>query len=194
MKQVSAPAPQRGVAYRFPTPPSTQEIAALLAAASKEPEAIDVQDVLIILHSTGMRCNELCDLRWSDVDFEERSIIVNSRKTLQVRRIPITDETTAVLRARHERQPNSDYILGSAPRCLLNRIIRQIDVLCDRIGGHRITLHSLRRAFAARWIASGGSPESLASVMGLSRLGHSSEMSTSRAYLNASRLQAKLES
>lgn len=192
MHRLSDPAQQHLAPYRFPTSPSSEEIASLLAAAGETPLAEDVRDVVTILLHTGMRPSELCELRWSDVDFEERSITINSPKTLRARRIPIAGKTIDVLRARRERQPSTDYVFGQRPRSVLNRVARRINLLCDRIGARRITLHSFRHAFAEWWCNSGGDCWLLASIMGF-RLTHRNLINISHLYDSAARFQAQLE-
>lgn len=177
MQQVSDPERQRGLLRPSPTPPSIKEIAALLKEASKEPKAVDIRDVVSILYKTGMRCGELRELSWRDVDFEEKIITINSGRNGTARGIPAGERVLDILRERRQRQPDSDCVLGASPRVVLNRVARQVRPISKGILGQPLYLHSLRHPFAALWVKSGGDLGSLAHVMG-----HTSVLTTIRDF------------
>jgi integrase len=83
------------------------------AEASSRPEMATIMTIAAL---TGMRRGELCGLRWSDIDWDERSLMVRrsiwqtSRdwgvkdpKTHQNRQVFLADRTVAVLKARLQR-------------------------------------------------------------------------------------------
>jgi integrase/recombinase XerC len=168
MKHISAREQQSAVPHRFPTPPSSAEITSLLAAASEEPKAADIGDVVTFLLDTGMRRKELSELRWSDVDFEARRITIRQPATSQrhYRCVPITRKTAHILAARHKRESESTYVLGKNPEVTLRRVTMHLKNISARLGIPTITLHALRHAFAARWCYSGGDPFLLPNIMG----------------------------
>ena len=60
--------------------------------------------VIVALH-TGMRRGELANLRWQDVDFHTRTLVVRQSKSGEGRRVPMNRVVVATLRAlRRERQ------------------------------------------------------------------------------------------
>jgi integrase len=151
---------------RIPTPPSSEEITRVLEAAKNGPVAQDLDDVVTLVLQTGMRTRELSNLRWTDVYLEKRYIAVYSNMRPQARRIPISTVALRILSVRLEREPASEFVLGSRPEHLLDRVARQLRALSGQLCSRPFGLHALRHAFAAQWVSSGGSAVTLASVMG----------------------------
>ena len=132
-----------------PLPPTAQEIDAILAEVAAEPDGQDVQDIVAILFQTGMRRGEIGRLRWDNVNFEDRCITILSGRSLQARYVPLGVEVAALLQARRDRKINSDHVVGPTPTITLYKVGRRFSDLSRRILGRRLTLHSLRHAFAA---------------------------------------------
>jgi integrase len=94
-----------------PDPPTNAEAARLLNDAWQRDLAWGT--LLFLVMVTGLRRGELCGLRWVNVDFEAKVIMIrratSSRgrlkktKTRRIRRIAIDDITVAILRAHFDR-------------------------------------------------------------------------------------------
>jgi integrase len=164
----------------------------LLGAAR---DAIDPEnphsEVPFVLYSTalltGMRAGELAGLRWSDVDFERRSICVarsydGKPKTAASRRyVPIVDALLPTLRAWKLRCPiSSEHLVFPNAANRMHepsaRVFQETlhDTL-DRAGFERPTrgrnvhvihFHSLRHTFACHWRLNGGPIDELVRVLG----------------------------
>ncbi len=93
-------------------PVSPEEVAALLTAANGDPTTRDVRDVITTVVNTGLRSNELRDLRWADIDLKERRLFVNTWKTRTMRMVPFGPSILKLLQGRRKRDPHSDYVLG----------------------------------------------------------------------------------
>lgn len=158
---------------RPPTPPSPSEVATLKRMALKQPGATDFADVVDILYETGIRVGELQRLSWNDVNFDRRRLSVGSID----RSVPITANVSEILRRRREHYPECPYVLGSCPRRVINCVRQQFCQLTRSALGRRLALHSLRHAFALRWIKSGGDWLCLALI-----LGHRSVETTVRVF------------
>ena len=118
--------------------------------------------VLIAIHS-GMRRGEIMGLRWKDIDYKERRIILNKTKNNETKMIPINDTLLQVLQALpvhlHEEKVFPD-ING-------NMVTVTFERTCKRAGIKDFRFHDLRHTFAS-YLTMGG--ENLRTVQTL--LGH----------------------
>ena len=164
--------------------------------------------VLLCLY-TGLRLGELCALKWSDIDFENRVMIVN--RTVQ--RLYMEGQRTKTILA--ETDPKSQYSRREIPLCIpaLELLVRFRDSREYIFGGHKpadprtmqnhfkriVTeaglgkknFHILRHTFATNCIEGGADVKSLSEILGhsevqitLNRYVHPS-MDTKRKHMNA---------
>lgn len=125
---------------------------------------------------TGMRNGELYALRWEDIDFDNRNIIVQrsySKRTKEFkstkagywRNVPISEELHEVLKALNKERADK-FVL---PRLKLWEHGRQSYVLkefCKRLEITPVNFHTLRASFATQLIASGVEPIKVMKVCG----------------------------
>lgn len=187
-------------------PLEAEEVRALLTAAKKSPLYVPI---LVALYS-GLRRGELLALKWSDFDFEERSVTV--RRALEVDRL---DDYSV-----KEKPPKSDsskrtiplpasvvdelrrYKVAQAQRLLPTGLRQNAETLVfDRGDGHpwhpdtfgqawidfakgsgvrRVRFHDLRATFASLLIEAGVDPVTVQHF-----LGHSTLNMTMRVYARA---------
>ena len=107
------------------TPPTTEHVDKVIEALAKRP--VSQLAVTLALH-TGMRRGELCGLRWSDVDWQSRTLriqrqrqrrdaedIVAATKTLgSIRPVPFGDTVDAALKEWREKSIEQAKIRGEA--------------------------------------------------------------------------------
>lgn len=152
------------------------------------------RSIALLLVLTGLRVGELLALRWNNVDLNARTLRVaatvydghfDTPKTERSNRvIPIGDEAATVLEAL--RRPEAevvDLVFGTRqgqPLSRHNLLRRQLRPVCNKLGMHGITWHSLRHSHATMLDASGAS---LGTVQAL--LGHSTSEITREVYLHA---------
>jgi integrase len=186
------------------TPPTADQVRALLAAARLEDPVFGVY--LWVLASTGCRRGEGCALRWSDIDLERGEVAIRrsisqvgavvrekDTKTHQERRVAIDEATAGVLRGHRLQMREQALALGSAvaddaflfadvegrpwrPDVCTNRFGR----LRAGLGLERVRLHDLRH-FVATVLGDGGVP--IATISG--RLGHRDLSTTLNLYTHA---------
>lgn len=154
--------------------------------------------VLLCLY-TGLRLGELCALKWSDIDFDNKLILVsrtvqrlyvegNRTKTALLetapksqfsrRTIPLSASVLELLlQFRHDR----DYVFGGSkpiePRTLQNHFKRMI----AQSGLEKKNFHILRHTFATNCIEGGTDVKSLSEI-----LGHSDVQITLNRYVHPS--------
>lgn len=159
-------------------PPSIQEIDDAIKEASPP-----MAGILKLLYQTGMRLNEAVHLERKQIDPDRQQILLTRTKSSHPRALswktPGGNATDAIMAGADEGilYPSSDT--GEAFRNfssnhsqLMRRLVRMNPEY------RRFNVHSLRHAFAIRWLKNGGS------LYRLSRhLGHSSVKVTEHNYL-----------
>lgn len=82
------------------------EIASLRQAAKKGRNAHRNQTMLLLAYRHGLRVSELCDLRWSDIDFNAATLHVRRLKQSKDSTHPLTGEELRLLRPLHKAAEN----------------------------------------------------------------------------------------
>jgi integrase len=161
-----------------------------LAAKLAEP----ARSIAMLLVLTGLRVGELLALRWKNIDLVSRKLRVtetvydghfDTPKTQRSNRvIPIGDEASSVLRAFCDAAIKPEELVFATqqgqPLSRHNLLRRQLRPVCEKLGLHGITWHSLRHSHATL-LDSVGAP--LGTVQAL--LGHSTSEITREVYLHA---------
>lgn len=133
--------------------PSKDEVAKVLLAASP-----DTQDYLIAIMDTMGRVGEINRLTWEDVNFEQKYVVLYTRKKkgghLSPRKVPRTDRLHQMLLKRYKSldrekpwvfwqrywsRKNGDWVEG--PYQDRKRIMRS---LCQKVGVRYFRFHALR--------------------------------------------------
>lgn len=177
---------------------SRTEHAQLHAVAEKQNHLA----TLLGLH-TGMRLGEICALKWSDIDWEKRTISIHhsiqrisnlktgaqkrtyihvglSKTRASCRLLPLSDQLLQLLR-QHFYQKTSDYILGKGTSPVDPRTIqRQFSRLIKEAGIQGAHFHTLRHSFATRLLELGVDIKTV-SVL----LGHSATRTTLDFYAHS---------
>ncbi len=104
------------------------------------------RDFLHLLLFTGLRRSEASMLKWSDIDFTEKTLTIPVTKNNQVHTLPLSDFLLELLKSRNAEQVN-DYVFPSnsnrgyliEPKTAVARVTELSKV--------SFTLHDLRRTF-----------------------------------------------
>lgn len=167
--------PVKGVArYEEPDPVerplTSDEEVCLLNVASKH-----LKPIIVMLTNTGLRRNELLSLRWKNVYFTTRQLLIpkTNCKRKQMRMIPLNSVALETLRALPK---DHEYVFyNKKTETYIRDIKTAFHAACEKAGIEGLRLHDLRHTFATRLRDKG---ESLTTIMKL--MGHSKYETTLR--------------
>jgi|GEM_PF-646860 len=118
----------------------------------------EYRPLIITALNTGLRAGELFNLRWADVDFEEKIIRLTNRpewhtKNYKDRLIPMTELLFDVLNAHRSSQTQQSDLVFSRKNgrklCDIRSLLKHIE---EETGIEHFTLHDLRRTFASHLV------------------------------------------
>jgi len=173
-----------------PTTPLTgKQIEELLRSSGKEQPGLARRDtaILMLLLHTGLRVNELVELRLDDVQFDHPGthLTVKNGRNGELRKIPLEGEVRHRLYEYLSVRPNVEgevhVFLSREGRPLSTRSVQRIVSARARAAGlEGVSPQALRRTYASRLLAATGDL-----VLVSKRLGHQSLTTTTR-YLDES--------
>lgn len=176
-------------------PITLAEFRSLMKVAESDYENPDLREISMLVFSTGLRVEELIDLRWKDVDLDRHEISVPGNRYCDARTAPFGSQVAAILRTRKEREPASDCVLGRSPIRSLHDLSELLRTLSTRVLRRPIDLHTFREAFLIRWRIAGGHGAQLALITGSAPIRFSQAgQSIEPLYAEAAKFQAWLES
>jgi integrase len=154
--------------------PGEQE--ALIIEAGKEKKAPHLQAMIIFDLYTGLRKEELLNLKWSDIDFENEQIYVRAEiaKYNKDRYIDLTIQALTVLRSLPKR---GDYVFCDNRGKPFKNFRRSFESAVTRAKLKDVVIHDLRRTFGSTCVMAG---VSLATVQ--KWMGHASINTTIKHY------------
>jgi integrase len=141
-----------------PTPDETAIDAMLASAKGNRRDTA----VLLVLIDTGARKSECANVEFGDIDLHSGTITFRVSKT-RARTVPMSDRLiVAMTRWCRQRGTAKGNLWGPrATEALVRAVV-------ERHSRRMYTAHSLRRSFAVRWLAKGGSESGLMRICGWS--------------------------
>lgn len=134
-----------------------------------------IHALLVTALHTGMRKSELFNLTWNDVDFEQKTIAIQSKadwhtKNYKARVLQMTPVLYGVLREhRHfqlELGEKSGYVFTYAGNRINASIAKSLKRVLDKASITGVTLHTLRHTFASQLVLAGVSLREVQELMG----------------------------
>jgi integrase len=155
---------------------SLDEVKRFLAALEKAENKVAASGLRMLLF-TGLRCREVFDLRWEDVDASGTSVLLRKTKTGKSRRVYLSGAAWAEIELMREHRRNGHpYVFPgrqagqplAQPRCTFKAALDEAKIANFRV-------HDLRHTYASHMVQLGAS---LFEVQ--KSLGHSSSAMTQR--------------
>ena len=121
------------------------------------------KDLLNLALFTGLRLGNICNLKWTSVDFDDQMIKIDSAESKNKEPIEIPMNSTAVelLKRMHDANGEHDHVFlraanGSGKQTLKERWIQsEFKNLTEKAGIDDLHFHDLRRTFAMRLVRNG---------------------------------------
>ena len=171
---------RRNVEDAAPKAASNSDLAMLRDSIAKH-ETPKHTTLFDVLYYTGLRVQELCDLKVKHVDLSKNSIFVENGKGNKSREIPIADPLQKILADYlatycENRSDNAFLFLSTHRKAFSTSAVQQIFVRhCDKLDIQKVTPHTLRHTLATRLVRK---KEPLVNVQKI--LGHSNLNTTGR--------------
>ena len=118
-----------------------------------------------LLYGGGLRISEACNLRWKDIQLDQRKILVIGKGNKE-RLIIIPETCNDVLKAFSARSKNREFVFGESPLStrkgyeLIRTLGRKVGLM------NPLHPHSLRHSFATHMLASGTNLRTLQTMLG----------------------------
>lgn len=144
---------------------TAQELQLLLSECLKSPNKY-LYCIIKLLVSTGARRNEICRLKWSDVNLDEGYIIINQSKNGDRRRLPINNELIELLEQLNKSKKDNIYVFQSPNRSQPICIQTAWKTVLKKCKLPDFRLHDLRHTCASYLAMNGANTLDIAQILG----------------------------
>jgi integrase len=121
--------------------------------------------ILFAIH-TGLRCGDIFDLRWEEVDLEQRRISIIMGKTRRRLDVPLNDTALDILRGKQAVQHGPCVFYNPATGDRFFDLKAGLKAALRRSGLKGITWHTFRHTFASRLTRSGADLVTVKELLG----------------------------
>lgn len=136
---------------------TTSEFPSFLASVAQLKNAT-MRDFFMMLLFTGQRRRNVADMRWDQLDFDERVWVIPNTKNGTRHRLPLLDEALTILARRKALNVHAQWVFprcdGSGPIWCCAATWRRV---IDRAGITDLRMHDLRRTHATYLASTGAS-------------------------------------
>jgi integrase len=129
-----------------------------------------LQDMLVFALNTGLRCGDIFNLQWKEVDLQKRRLNVFVQKTHRVLTIPLNDAAYGVLDAWSTMQKGPYVFYNQMTGDRFRDLKAGFKQACKRAQLEGVTWHTLRHTFASRLIAKGADIVTVKELLGHSTI------------------------
>jgi integrase/recombinase XerC/integrase/recombinase XerD len=176
------------VPRKIPNFISVDEVLSVLQSFEKDPEPKDLEKLLfLLLYGTGLRVSEACNLKWSEVDLDQRVLRIKGKGNKE--RLVAFPKTVRDILSRMKMDRSDLSVWGKSGLSTRKAYdwIRNRGALAGLM--RPIHPHALRHSFATHLLASGANLRSLQEL-----LGHESLQATERyTHLGVDQLARTME-
>jgi integrase len=124
-----------------------------------------LRPIVLVALNTGLRKSEILQLRWQDLDFQEKRITVLKTKNNELRVIPM-NETVFQELGRIDRHPESEYVFYNRNGEPYDNVRKSFDRVLKISGINDFRFHDLRHTFASHLVMNGCNIRTVQQLMG----------------------------
>ncbi len=126
-----------------------------------------LRPILILALNTGMRRGEILNLKWSQVDFTERKIVVEKTKSQKFRFLPMNSTVYNELRRLKAKNAQNPFVLlnPETGKPYVD-VMTAFKAACRRAGVEGLRFHDLRYTFASRLVKRGADIVTVQTLLG----------------------------
>lgn len=109
------------------------------------------RDIILFTMYTGCRRQEVCQLKWTDINFRNGTVIFRDTKNGSDHNFPIGDHLLSVLKDRYLLRENDWVFPATKISTSKNMHATKVDTLLNKIGtqvDYYVSMHDFRRTFA----------------------------------------------
>ncbi|MCX7858187.1 MAG: site-specific integrase [Deltaproteobacteria bacterium] len=131
-----------------------------------------LRDIIILALNTGMRQGEIMNLRWDQIDFDKRVIILQETKTGTPRGVPLNNTVFKMLVRRYTERKNSEYVFSTRKGTKIGtrNMLRGFYKALSKAGISDFRFHDLRHTFATRLVQVGDQLYRIGQILGHSQV------------------------
>jgi len=135
-----------------------------------------LKEIILVGINTGMRSGEILSLKWSDIDFNAKTILISHTKNNQPRTVPMNDLLFNLLQQKSPQSPYEKVF----PNIRVDKVSKVFHEVCQIAGIENLRFHDIRHTFCSRLSMTGCN-----TLMLMDLLGHRT-MSITRKYTHNS--------
>ena len=140
---------------------------ARLLAACRASDLRELELIVMLALTTGMRRGEILGLRWPDVDLKRRIAVLHKTKNRDRRGVPLSAGVVALLGAHAKvRRLDTDLVFPQTGKDKPIDVDRWFGKALDRAKIEDFRFHDLRHTAASYLAMSGATPPEIAAVLG----------------------------
>jgi len=128
-----------------------------------------LRQMIVVYLYTGMRRQELINLRWNDLDFDNGLILIRRTKSGKPRYLPMAPTVKTILLQRRVRKEHAMRVFPG-PRGRNYDFRRVFAKACEAAGLHGVKIHTLRHTFCSHSVMQGTDLMTLKELLGHSSL------------------------
>jgi integrase len=129
-----------------------------------------LQDMIVFALNTGLRCGDIFNLQWKEVDFDRRRLSAFVQKTRRVLIIPLNDAAYGVLEAWSAMRKGPYVFFNQMTSDRFRDLKAGFKLACKQAGLEGVTWHTLRHTFASRLLAKGADIVTVKELLGHSTI------------------------
>lgn len=127
-------------------------------------EVIILRPIITVALNTGMRKSELLNLKWEDINFHNKTILVRNSKNNEARVIPMNEPVYLALKISYT--PGKEYVFNTKDGTPHRELKTGFNASLIRAGIKDFRFHDLRHTFASHLAMKGCNLQTIQKLMG----------------------------